>query len=164
VGQYFDYFRARDAKEAKAIADAGYIGETKGVDFLSLKGMDAYVRISSLLAFAQGVEWTVDIAKTTSVWPPEPAPRSPEDFDQLPDDSAWHDYEYQLDEFAGEFRDALAALTEAQFQRLETDWIPGEDFEYYDLDGVRSDFRGLVELARRAQSAGDKLFVINPVS
>lgn len=164
MGQYFDYFRTRDAKEAKAIADVGYIGEAKGVDFLSFKGMDAYVRIGMLLAAAQGVEWGLDIVKTTSVWPPEPAPRSPEDFDHLPDDSPWLDYEYQLDEFASEFRDALAALTEAHFQRLETDWIPGEDFEYYDLDGVRSDFRSLVELARRAQSAGDKLFVKNPVS
>ena len=159
MGQYFDYFRACDDEKAKAIAGAGYIGKTKDIDFISLKGMDAHVRIAMLLAFVQGTHWTVDTVQTTSVWPPEPVPKTPDDFDRLPEDSPWFTSEYQLDEFALAFRDALALLAEPQFRRLETDWTPSEEFDDYDLDAVRSDFRNLAELAKRAQSAGEKLFL-----
>jgi len=163
MGLYYDYFRARDAKRAKAIADAGYIGKTKDVDLLSLRGMDAEVRIGSLLAFALGAEWTVNTVQSTAVWPPEPRPRTPDDFDRLPENSPWFTSDYQLDEFAPEFRDALATLSEPQLRRLETDWTPTAAFDDYDLDLVRSDFRALVDLARRAHSVGDKLFLISPV-
>ena len=162
MGIYYDYFRARDAKRAKAIAAAGYPGDAKGVDHLSLKAMDAEVRIGLLLAFAQGVEWTVDTVQSTSVWPPEPRPRTPDDFDLLPDNSPWFTSDYQLDEFAPQFRDALASLSEPQLRRLETDWSPSKEFDEYDLDLVRSGFRNLVDLARRAHAVGDKLYVINP--
>jgi hypothetical protein len=162
MGMYYDYFRARDGKAAQAIIAAGWIGETEGVDFLTLKNFDAHVRIGLLLAFAQGTEWTVDTVQSTSVWPPEPAPRTPEDFHRLPDDSPWFTSDYHLDEFAEEFRDALASIGDLPFQRLEKEWTPTQEFDPYPRDEWLSDFRSVVDLAKRAQAANDKLFVRSP--
>jgi hypothetical protein len=160
---YYDYFRARDAAAAASIAEEG-IGKRRDVDVVSLKSFDSHVKLGKMLAFATNANWTVDTVRSTMIWPPEPGPKTPEDFDLLPEDSPWFVSDYFLEEFAQEFRDALASLSEAQLRRLETDWKPTEEFEAdrYDATEALSCFRSLVDLAKRAKAANDKLFLINP--
>jgi hypothetical protein len=163
LGQYFDYFCARDAKTAKAIAAKGSLARSKDVDGFSMKGIDPEVRVAELIAFIRGVEWTPETIRLTSVWPPESTkPKTPDDFDRLPEDSPWWTSEYHLDEFDLECRDELASMGDLQLRRLSEEWAPTENFEDYDPDGVRSDFERLVNLAKRAQAANERLFVISP--
>ena len=163
MGMYYDYFHARDAAAAASIAAEG-IWKRKDVDVVSLKSFDAQVKLGKMLAFATNTTWTVDTFRSTMVWPPEPAPKTPEDFDLLPEDSPWFLSEYFLEEFAQEFRDALASISETQLLRLETDWKPTEEFEAdrYDTTGALSCFRSLLDLAKRAKAANHKFFLINP--
>jgi len=157
---YFDYFRAQDPASAASIAADG-IWKRKEVDFLSLKSFEPQVNLGQMLAFALNTPWTVDFVDSKYVWPPEPAPTL-EDFNQLPDDSPWFLSDYFLKQFSSEFRDALASLSEPHFLRLEKEWQPPVEFDGWDIDLCRTDFKGLVDLAKRAQSAKDSFFVIMP--
>jgi hypothetical protein len=158
MSQYFDYFRARDAATANSIA-AKDVLRSRNVDSLSLKGFDADVRLGLMLAFATNSPRTVDTVRMTYVWPTGPEPKTIEDLDRLPDNSPWHVSDYFLQQFAQETRDGLASLEESHFERLERDWKPDENFDQYDPDEWRSDFRSIADLAKRARAANDQLFV-----
>jgi hypothetical protein len=161
MGQYWDYFRAKDAAKARSIAPKGRLKDKKA-DFVSLKAFDHKIQLGLMLTFATNATWTPDAVQTRFVWPSGSKPETFEDWEQLPDNSPWHSSDYFLEEFAQEFRDSLASLGEPHFQRLEQDWAPDENFDGYDLDEVRAYLRDLVNLAKRARGANEQLFVCVP--
>ncbi len=93
MDMHYDYFRARNAAAAASIAKKG-IWKIKDLDVVSLKSFDAHVMLGKMLAFGTNTYWTVDTVRSTMVWPPEPAPKTPEDYDLLPENSPWFSTEY----------------------------------------------------------------------
>lgn len=161
MGQYWTYFRAKDAAKAKSLTPKGILKD-KSADSVSLKAFDHEIRLGQMLAFATSTDWTEDAVQTSFIWPPTPKPETIEDWERLPDNSPWHSTDYFLEEFAQDFRDRLAAIDSVQFQRLLKEWTPNQNFEGFDIDDLRACFRDIVALARRARAANEKLFVCTP--
>ena len=95
------------------------------------------------------------------VWPPvDGALKTTSDYEALPEASPYKDGPWisEIDEASG---DALASVTPERIEFLAAAW--GRTEEMRDFDGAPNRdlapvVRDLVELAQRAQAAGDRLY------
>jgi len=159
LGIYFDYFRAQNSDAAMNMAAPDGRTKTAYVDVVSLKRVDP-LKIAKVIAFLRDVPWTLDTVQTTFIWPPASTkPDTPEDFENLPEDSPWFEDSF-LEEFEPTFRDELASFGDAQFRCL-AEWTPSEEWrsDGFDIELVTSCVKEIVELAKRACTGNEKLFV-----
>ncbi len=167
MGVLFDYFRASSSAVAVQAMDRlggplvpGGAGEP-AFDGVAAKGMDPAVALGQLVAFIREVPWNTSLVRSEPRWPPpETKPATMEEFESLPYDSPWASGPW-LEELHSDVRDTLADVEDSQLTDLARRWAQTEEFSLYDdvdpaslLPGVR----GLVELARRARTAGDQLY------
>jgi len=167
MGVLFDYFRAPDASVAATVADlpAGpLVPDDDGrapFDGVDAKGVMPDVVLAQLVAIVRGVPYDDEILTTATVWPPpDTAPASQEEYEDLPDDSPWltGPWVEALDDGT---RDTLAGIEEDRTAEYAARWAEIEEFSTAgvpprdDLLPLVAELRGL---AGRARDAGERLY------
>jgi hypothetical protein len=163
----YDYFRASDLVAAATVMElpAGPLVPSddgrQPFDGVDAKGVDPSVALGQLVAIVRGVPWSTQTVVGTPVWPPpETAPRTVEQAEDLPEDSPWRTGPW-VEELDNQTRDTLADIDDGQFREIAIRWAQIEEFTLYNdvhdesLVLLVADLNGL---ARRAREAGDRLY------
>ncbi|RCV47741.1 hypothetical protein [Marinitenerispora sediminis] len=160
MGVSHDYFRAVDAPAAVRVMDqpGGPAGRGSPWDALDGRGVDPHVVLARLVAIARGAEGRSRLLDATPVWP---AGACPEHWEDLPADSPWVTGPW-IEELDPAVRDALADVDNARLPDLAARWARIEEFQppYGAVDeaALQAFLERLVQLARRARDAGERLY------
>jgi hypothetical protein len=167
MGVLCDYFRAPDASVAATVVDlpAGPIapgddGRTH-FDGVDAKGVMPHVMLGQLVAIVRGVPYDDEILTTATVWPPpDTAPASVEEYEDLPEDSPWHTGPW-VEELDDGTRDTLADIDADRVGEYAARWAEIEEFSFAGVppgDDLRPLVVELSSLAGRARDAGERLY------
>ncbi|MFI9552092.1 hypothetical protein [Nonomuraea endophytica] len=166
MGVFYEYYRAADRAAAtvqpehsREIADT-----SRGVpefDVVVTKWIDPEVVLGKLVAFAGQVDYSLELVEMVVLYPPpEGAPRTDEELDDLPEDSPYLEGPGIM-ELPAEARDMLADVNDARLRMLAEQWAAIEEFSHFtaDDDGyMLSLTKDLVGLARRAREDNQLLY------
>lgn len=159
MGVLTDYFRAADAGAVIAAMDGRDGGPLVAVpqpafDGVDAKGVDSGVVLGELIAIIRSVPWRVDLVDQTVVWPttPAPGPAGP-----TGDDDPWATGPW-VTELADAVRDTLAAVPDAEVPKLAEQWAHSEELEGALPEHLQPLAQALIELARRARDAEQRLY------
>jgi hypothetical protein len=153
MGVLFDYFRAPSDAVVVELMDK-HDGDSPGgiegwaTPVVDLKVVDPVVVLGQLAGFIAGRLSPAASARDKLVWPV----------------GGENDMQYQgpwVSVLADEVRDVLAGLDDARLTEVATAWTGIEEFRHYHDNTVESSaaiIMLLVELARGARDAGDRLY------
>ncbi|MFK8910720.1 hypothetical protein [Streptomyces sp. YS-3] len=158
MGVLTDYFRARDAASvvrALELADGGspLFTEPPAFDGVEAKHVDPAVVLGQLIASIQQVEWRVDLVQERTVWPTSPEPR-PHGLDE---DDPWATGPW-VSELPPLVRDILADVSDLEIPTVASRWVQAEELYGAHPEDIQPLVEDLVVLARRARSAGERLY------
>ncbi|MEU6868365.1 hypothetical protein ABZ924_34900 [Streptomyces sp. NPDC046876] len=159
MGVLSDYFRAADAAsvvQALEQADGGspLFTEPPAFDGVEAKHVDPTVVLAQLIAAVRQVEWRVDLVEETTVWPtsPAPGPDGPAD-----DDDPWVTGPW-VSELQLPARDTLAGVRDCDIPAVVARWVRAEELQGARSEDMQPLAEELVLPARRARSAGERLY------
>ena len=153
MGQFCDYFRAADAEIASLAIAFG--PRDCGFDTVEAKSIPPDLVLSQLVAFIRSTAWRPDTAPTRLLWPPE---KTSKVYEKLPGNSPLRDGPF-LQELSLDSRDSLALVANARLPELAAQWARIEEMSsFWDESSLLELLEELVDLARNAQKAGDKLY------
>ncbi|MFE3451962.1 hypothetical protein ACFXJ8_23875 [Nonomuraea sp. NPDC059194] len=146
----YDYYRAADRQAAMVDPDKGRAVPGATFDAVDAKGVDPQVILGQLIALIRDVPHDLDLMRTVTLYPPpEGAPKSPEEWEALPEDSPYMEGPC-IEELPADVRDTLADVSEDRFAELAERWKQ-EFFPPPDDDYLTTLIAELRDLARRAQ-------------
>jgi hypothetical protein len=158
MGVLTDYFRAADAESVVQAMERTDGGPLVGVrdpafDGVEAKGVDPAVVLGKLIAAIKQVPWSVHLCEETTVWPVSepPGPEGPED------DDPWADGPW-VSELDDAVRDVLAGVRDADVPKLVAEWVRAEELYGARADVIEPLAEELIQLARRARDAGERLY------
>lgn len=163
-GGRFVYFRAAGAGAARQVlAEQAVVADA--LNPVLAAGIDTCAALGYLVAIIRNTRWHPELATSMSLWPPhETAPRSWEEYEELPEDSPWKTPGPSLEQLGEDVRDTLAGIADSELPIVAARWAASEPLAQYSdttAGSVQALLTDLVTLARRAQATREWLYCLH---